>query len=295
MEIRHLITFKTVVDVGGFTRAADHLGYAQSTVTAHIQALEQELGTPLFDRIGKKVLLTEVGNQFLLHASEMIQLYYKAKDVSALTNQPAGELRIGAPESLTIYRLPAIIQSFRKQYPKVNIIIKSGSCRSLWEELRRGELDIAFLLQAPFEDSELHTETLKDEPLVIILPPDHPGVYHSLENFKLSGTDNILFTEQGSYRDFFEAFLRRRGIQTEAGMEFWSIEAIKQCVICGLGVSMLPLAAVQSEIEDNKIGAIPWKKEFGSVATIMSYHRNKWLSQAARQFIATVKEQCKTW
>ncbi|MGG3452226.1 LysR family transcriptional regulator [Domibacillus aminovorans] len=64
MEIRHLITFKAIVDMGGFTRAATYLGYAQSTVTAHIQALEQEMGAPLFDRIGKKVQLTEVGSQF---------------------------------------------------------------------------------------------------------------------------------------------------------------------------------------------------------------------------------------
>ncbi|WP_028403289.1 LysR family transcriptional regulator [Ectobacillus panaciterrae] len=289
MEIRHLITLKAIVDMGGFTRAATHLGYAQSTVTAHIQALEQELGAPLFDRIGKKVQLTEVGASFLTHASEMIQLYTKAKDVFHMEKQETGMLRIGAPESLTIYRLPFIIQAYRKRYPKVNIIMKSGSCWDLKQELRRGELDVGFFIQAPFADHELHTEALVEEPLVVILPPDVDHT-RTLASFALQENENILFTEQGSYRDYFEAFLRSRGIATETGMEFWSIEAIKQCVTCGLGISMLPLVTVQNDIAQNKLRSIPWDSGLGSVSTIMSWHKDKWLSHAAREFMNTVRE-----
>ncbi|WP_088067246.1 LysR family transcriptional regulator [Gottfriedia luciferensis] len=293
MEIRHLITFKAIVDMGGFSKAAVHLGYAQSTVTAHIQALEQELGVPLFDRIGKKVQLTEVGENFLAHALEMIQLYIKAKDVFQTENEEIATLRIGAPESLTIYRLPQIIQSFRSQYPKVNIIMKAGSCWDLQDELRRGDLDIAFFLQAPRSDSDLHMETLIEEPLVILLPPSSDN--KSLQSFTLNDNENIILTEQGSYRDYFEAFLRSKGIQTETAMEFWSVEAIKQCVICGLGISMLPLVTVQNEMNQQKLKIIHWDTSLGSVSTIMSWHKNKWHSRAARKFMDLVRAQAPSW
>lgn len=293
MEIRQLITFKSIVDTGGFTKAAEMLGYAQSTITAHIQSLEEELGAPLFDRIGKKVLLTEVGKQFLFIATEMIQLYVKAKDINS-EDRHIGELRIGAPESLTVYRLPPIIQEYRKKYPKVNITLKSGSCWSLKEELRKGELDIAFFIQSEFKDTELITEKLKDEPLVLILPPQTQSFQKSVHSLTLANNENILFTEQGSYRDYFEAFLRKKGVQTETGMEFWSIEAIKQCVICGLGISLLPLVTVMDEIRTKKLDYIPWDNELGSVATIMSYHKNKWLSSSAKNFIKMVREQAET-
>jgi len=294
MEIRHLITLKAIVDKGGFSKAASHLGYAQSTVTSHIQALEQELGIPLFDRIGKKVQLTEVGEKFLAHAVEMIELYTKAKDVFKMEKEETGTLRIGAPESLTIYRLPLIIQSFRKRYPKVNIIMKSGNCWELREELRRGELDIAFFLHAPLTDYELHTETLVEEPLVIIVPPDSEKS-RTVSSFLLSENENILLTEQGCYRDYFEAFLRSKGIVTENGIEFWSVEAIKQCVICGLGISMLPFVTVRNEIEEQKMDYIEWDASLGSVSTIMSWHKDKWLSHAAKGFMKIVKEHADGW
>lgn len=294
MEIRHLITFKSIVDKGGFARAATHLGYAQSTVTSHIQSLEQELGVPLFDRIGKKVQLTKVGDQFLTHATHMIQLYTKAKDVFSKEEEETGTLLIGAPESLTIYRLPLIIQAFRKLYPKINIIMKSAPCWELKEELRKGELDIAFFLQAPMDDHELQLETLFEEPLVIILPTDSQ-FNRTLETFKLDENENILLTEQGSYRDYFEAFLRRKGIATESGIEFSSVEAIKQCIMCGLGISMLPFVTVKNEIEQGKIKSIKWDSSLGSVSTIMSWHKNKWLSHATKEFIEIVKEHAKSW
>jgi DNA-binding transcriptional LysR family regulator len=293
MEIRHLITFKSIVDMGGFSRAAVHLGYAQSTVTAHIQALEQELGVPLFDRLGKKVHLTEVGENFLVHAIEMIQLYTKAKDVFQMENEELSTLKIGAPESLTIYRLPQIIQAFRTQYPKVNIMMKSGSCWELQDELRRGDLDIGFFLQAPLTDSDLYTETLIEEPLVILLPPTSDT--RSLSSFTLNANENIILTEQGSYRDYFEAFLRSKGIATESGMEFWSVEAIKQCVMCGLGISILPLVAVQNEMTQQKLKVINWDTNLGSVSTIMSWHKNRWQSRAARKFMEVVREQSPLW
>ncbi|WP_142329309.1 LysR family transcriptional regulator substrate-binding protein, partial [Bacillus sp. AFS088145] len=234
------------------------------------------------------------GGHFLTHAIDMIQLYTKAKDVFRMDKEIPTTLRIGAPESLTIYRLPFIIQSFRKLYPTVNIIMKSGLCWELQDELRRGDLDIAFFLQAPLSDPDFHMETLVEEKLVILLPPDSE-TYRTLTQFSLYENENILLTEQGSYRDYFEAFLRSKGIATESGIEFWSVEAIKQCVMCGLGISMLPLMTVNNEIEQQNMRSIEWDTSLGSVFTIMAWHKNRWQSHATRKFIEIVEVHAKGW
>jgi DNA-binding transcriptional LysR family regulator len=150
MEIRHLITFKTIVDVGGYTRAADFLGYAQSTVTAHIQAIEQEMGQPLFNRLGKKMVLTEVGKHLLPYANEMVDLFEKAKQMPSADHEPSGNLVIGAPESLTVYRLPSVLHEYKQKYPKVKITLKSSTCWQIRDELRHGKMDIAFLRRIHF-------------------------------------------------------------------------------------------------------------------------------------------------
>ncbi|PTX59573.1 regulatory helix-turn-helix LysR family protein [Melghirimyces profundicolus] len=113
MELRHLKTFRTVAKRGGFTRAGEELGYAQSTITSHIHALEEELGSPLFDRLGKRTVLTEAGQRLLPYAEEMDRLSREAAETVVTEETPSGPLRIGAPESLLVYRLPTILYEYR--------------------------------------------------------------------------------------------------------------------------------------------------------------------------------------
>ncbi|GAE29926.1 LysR family transcriptional regulator [Halalkalibacter hemicellulosilyticus] len=124
MELRHLITFRTIVDLGGFNKAAQKLGYAQSSITAHIKELETELGYPLFDRLGKKVTLTQTGRRFLPYALDIITLYTKSKEMIKESDEPSGELTIGVSESLMIYWFPIIIMNFMGQYPNVQLTVK---------------------------------------------------------------------------------------------------------------------------------------------------------------------------
>lgn len=296
MELRNLKTFKVIADVGGFTRAAEHLGYAQSTITAHIQALEEELGAPLFDRLGKKVVLTETGKHLMPYAIEMLNLYTTAKNVSDLKGELSGTIRIGATESLTVYRLPAIIREYKKKYPQVHITLKPATCWNLRDDLRKGEIDLAFLLESERIDPDLYIEKLVDESMTLIAPDNHPLTNQTLDALKPAINDTILYTEQGcSYRDLFDAFLRKQGISTESALEFGSVEAIKQCVISGLGISLLPLITVQSELNEGKLTSLDWDKKEGNVVTSLAYHKNKWLSPALKMFIQTVKNHSLSW
>lgn len=137
MEFRNLKTFATIAKLGSFVQAADALGYAQSTITNHIQVLENEMGVRLFERLGHRVMLTEQGKALLPYASEVIKLTYEAVKVIENPNIPQGVLTIGTNESISTYRLPALLQAYRKAYPRVEMILKFVNCDTVCDDIRR--------------------------------------------------------------------------------------------------------------------------------------------------------------
>ncbi|NUU59494.1 LysR family transcriptional regulator [Paenibacillus agri] len=296
MESRHLFTFLVVVETGSFTRAAQKLDYAQSSITAQIQALEGELGQPLFDRISKKIILTDAGRRLLPYAQEISKMHAMAQDALRAGSEITGTLRIGAPESLAAFRLPGIIREFRGRYPQVQIILKPGACWELTDFLRSGELDIAFLLQPETEYKDLYVETLIHEEMALIAPLDHPLVFlEEVEPLHLKD-ETILHTETGcTYRTLFEHYLNSHGVFPDPNLEFWSIEAIKQCVMAGLGLSFVPLVTVRSELAEGKMAKLNWNDESQRVATQIAYHHKKWKSPALAEFLLTVQKHGIEW
>ncbi|MFC4766830.1 LysR family transcriptional regulator [Effusibacillus consociatus] len=296
MELRHLNTFKVVAEMRGFTRAAELLGYAQSSVTAQIQALEEELGTPLFDRLGKKVVLTEAGRRLLPFAQEMLKLQASVKEVIHTDTTPSGTLTIGAIESLAAYRLPAILQEYKKLYPQVKIILKPSVCWEMRNQVRNGELDLAFVLDAEVEAPDLVTEKLVRERMALIAPPDHPLAAKEWIEAKDLENETLLQTETGcSYRMQFEQYLQRYGVVHSGNLEFWNIEAIKNCVMCDIGISFLPMITVESELKDQKLALLQWDETAVQVATQMVYHKAKWMSPALTEFIRIVRKHAEGW
>ncbi|MGZ4123149.1 MAG: LysR family transcriptional regulator [Tumebacillaceae bacterium] len=290
MELRHLNTFKVVADVKGFTRAAEVLGYAQSSVTAQIQALEDELGVPLFNRLGKKIVLTQAGEQLLPYVAEVQKLINSAKADLTEGQNPQGTLTIGAPESLCAYRLPALLKEYRERYPQVKIILRPGVCWQLRQQVRSGALDMSFTLEEKVEMPDLHIESLLPEQIVLIAPPNHP----------LAGKQNVLpqdlkdetifLTETGCpYRTQFEQQLNTHGIYLDTQLEFGSLDAIKQCVISRLGLAQVPAVAVQAELAEQKLVVLNWNEAPIEMETQIVYHKNKWISPAMSEFLALTK------
>lgn len=296
MELRHLNTFKVVVEANGFTRAAEMLGYAQSSVTAQIQALEEELGTPLFDRLGKKVILTDAGRRLLPYVQEMLKLQSTMKEMIHEEKIPTGTLTIGAPESLAAYRLPSIIREYKSLFPQVKIILKPGQCWEIRNQIRNGEVDLGFILEPESQVPDLHIETLVIEQMALIAPNDHPLVGKASiepEDFR---QESFLQTEKGcSYRELFDKYLQSHHILPSAAMEFWNNEAIKNCVASGLGIGLLPLITVQSELQNGKFAALRWNDEEVRVATQMVHHKGKWLTPALRELIKVVRKHAADW
>lgn len=296
MELRHLYTFLVVAEDGGFTRAAARLGYAQSSITAQIQALETELGVLLFDRLGKRIVLTEAGRRLLPHAREMVQMHSAIRESVVLEEQPTGTLTFGAPESLTAYRLPPVIREYKRLFPQVKMILKPGLCTELKEMARSGEVDLAILLQPELADPDLVVESLIEEQMALIASPDHrlKGV-RSVTPEDLR-EEVILQTESGcTYRAVFEQELKACGVSPEASLEFFNIEAIKNCVMLGLGLSLVPLITVQRELSEGKLCRLNWDDRSQRMTMQVAYHRKKWVTPALAEWLKLLERYAEGW
>ncbi|SDX11506.1 DNA-binding transcriptional regulator, LysR family [Marininema mesophilum] len=286
MELRYLKTFRTVAETGGFTRAGEVLGYAQSTVTAHIRTLEEEMGTLLFDRLGKRSVLTEAGEKLLPFAEKMDRLYNEAIEVVNMDETPTGRLRIGAPESLLVYRLPALLHEYRERYPKVRLELTPGQCKEMPGKLKEGDMDLAFLLDEECSEKEFNMKTLIQEELVMVCAPDHELAKENVVTTKELTGQTILQTERGcTYRLLLEQRLKEGSIGQYHRIDFWSVEAIKQCTISGLGISYLPYISVMREIDEGRLINLPWMYRDDRVYTQLIWHKDKQLSPAMQRFI----------
>ncbi|WP_438447269.1 LysR family transcriptional regulator [Gorillibacterium sp. sgz5001074] len=296
MELRHLFTFIAVVEAGSFTRAANQLNYAQSSVTAQIQALETELGSALFDRLGSKTVLTEAGKRFLPYAQDLTRMHDRAKDAIRLQSDFTGTLTIGAPESMAAFRLPNVIREYKKKYPAVNIILKPGLCWEMGDRLRSGELDMALFMDPESEDRDLNKITLVQEHMALIAAPDHPLTVRTLVEPQDLKEETILCTEPGcTYRALFERVLNAHGIHPNPSLEFWSIEAIKNCVMSGLGVALLPLVTVRSELEEGKLVRLAWDDRPQRLCTQIATHKNKVWTPSLQEFIRLMEQHAELW
>jgi len=291
MEMRQLKTFFTAAELGSFTRAAHALGYVQSSVTAQIQALEAELGAALFDRLGKQVKLTAAGERLARYAEQILALTEEARLSVVSGEQLAGTLVFSAPETLCTYRLPTVLQRFRARYPQVRLLFQPGPVGDLRRRVSDGTLDLAFILEEPLPPGVLVAEPLVTEPVLILAAPDHP-----LAGLPAVGPghfrgETMLYTERGcAYRRQFERALAVCGAEPAATLEFQSVEAIKQCALLGMGVTVLPAVAVAAEVSQGRLVALPWSGGPLQILTQMITHRDRSESPAMRVFRQVVCE-----
>ncbi|MFZ5644779.1 MAG: LysR family transcriptional regulator [Bacillota bacterium] len=291
MELRQLKTFCTIARELSFTRAAEILDYAQSSVTAQVQTLEEELETRLFERMGKKITLTGEGEKFLYYAEQILRLSTEAREmVSGST--PRGTITIGAPESLCVYRLPAVLQEYRRRCPGVEIIIKLNICADFPGWLKNNAVDVVFLMCRPVSLPGYTCETLLPEPMVVASGPDHPLTRKGcIEPRDLNG-ESLILTEPGlGYRAVLEEILTRECVRPGLVLEFGSVEAIKRCVTSGLGITFLPRATLESELDDGRLVDLGWKGPDFNIVSQIALHKDKWITPALSAFLDLSREK----
>src|ERR687890_478029 len=157
MELRQVQTFRAVAEELSFSRAAAKLGYVQSSVSAQVGALEQELGVPLFDRLGRGIALTDAGEVMLAHSRKLLALAEQTKgavvDAGVGSGEVTGSLTVSAPETLLTYRLPELLALFHERHPRVRVSVRPSAVGRLVGSTRRaleeGAVDVAFVLDGP--------------------------------------------------------------------------------------------------------------------------------------------------
>ncbi len=290
MELRQLTTFRMVATLLSFSRAADSLNYVQSSVTTQIQILEEELGVRLFDRLGKRVALTDAGKRLLQYTERILQLVDEARSVVTNEEVPGGTLTITAPETLCSYRLPALLRQFRARFPQVKLIFRLSTFIDPWRSVSEGSADIAFAIAEPIHSNMLVTEILIPEPLLILAPPDHHlSQLPIIDPVDLEG-ETFLLTEIGSYRNVLERALNAVGVHLTINLDFSSVEAIKQCAMAGMGIAFLPAVTVAADVAQGRLAVLNWEGHDFQVFTQVMWHKEKWISPAMDAFLEMTRE-----
>ena len=292
MDFTQLRTFRLVAATGSFTRAAAALHYAQSSVTNHIQALEADLGVQLFQRLPRKVVLTSAGARLLKEADALLLQVEHTRQAVRAPETTEGPLTLSAPDTLCIHWLPAVFREFRSAHPEVHMVFRPAP----WADLRRlagdGTLDLALVLEEPIAEGTMHVESLFPAPLVLVAPPDHPLTLAGPVRTEDLREESLLLVERGcSYRHLFEHALIAAGVHPGTALEFANVEAIKQCVMAGLGISLLPDLAVRREVARGQLKVLDWQGPALTVQAQAICRSGSLETASVRGFLAIARRQ----
>jgi len=291
MEVRQLEIFYALAEELNFTRTAERVHCVQSNVTGQIRALEQELGTKLFDRLAKKVALTEAGKRLLPYAEKVLGALTEAKQAVLPGSVPSGPLRVGAPESVLTYRLPRVLRNYRKRYPDVELIFRPYTDANLVQPLETGQLDLTIWMADEIADKRLSSIRLRTEKVIFVTSQKHPLAAKARVVPEDLRNQRMLLTEGGcAYRKKLDDLLSSLNIRPKNTTEFISVEAIKGCVELGMGVALLPEIVVAAELRQRQLVALHWSGMPMDISTQVSWHRDKWISSAMDAFIKLLQK-----
>lgn len=290
MEIRNIATFLKVAGTQNFSKAAVQLGYSQSAVTVQIQQLEKELGTQLFERIGKRVYLTEKGQEFIFHANEIMKVTHQALNFSKESHLPKGKLKIGGVESICTALLPDLILSFHKTCPDVEIVIKSGTTDELIDMARSNNLDLIFTLDQKLCSPEWICAVQQPEDIIFVTKKNGNFPEKTVKIERLI-TEPFILTEMGAaYQYELERLLSERGLLISPVLETGNTETIINLLKKGMGISFLPEFTVKKELLDGQLVRINTDLSGVRMYSQLLHHKNKWLTAQMQFFIDMVRE-----
>lgn len=291
MEVRQLQIFRILAEELNFTRTAERVHTVQSNVTAQIKALEEELGVPLFDRLGRRVTLTDAGQRFLPFAEQALTAMEQGQRAVTAGSEPSGPLRISAPESIVTYRLPVLLRKFRRRFPHVQLIFRPHVDASIALELESGKIDMVIDMRDSVSSGAFESMPLRVERVFLLAHGTHPLASHrTVKPTDLAG-QTLLLTEHGcGYRAKLDRVLAMQNIRPGHCTEFASVEAIKQCVAAGMGLALLPAIAVARELRQHHFKALHWAGPTFDIPTHILWHKDKWVSPAMAAFRDLMKD-----
>ena len=289
MEIRQVQSFVHVARLGSFSRAAEAMGYSQSAITVQIRLLEEELGTRLFDRMGKKVSLTPQGRRFLEHANRI--LYEMNRTIMAMNEDRELEnpLHIGTIESLCTAKFPRILSQFHTLYPKVNIQITLDSPEKLIRMMEHNELDLIYILDTPRWNKEWIKVMETAEPIVFIASVNSEfALRKEMVLQDILGEPFFLTEKNANYRQALDQHLVLENRTLDPVLEISDTEFIIKMVERNDGLSFLPYFAVEKYIRSGRIAMLDVTDIDISMYRQIFYHKNKYKTREMSEFIRLI-------
>lgn len=287
MDLKHLQTFRTIIDEGGFSKAAEKLNYTQSTITFQIGQLEQELSTRLFEKIGRKMTLTKAGERLIPYVDEILASVDKLRNFEDDLAECRGDLHVGVGETLLCYRLPIILKEFHRQAPKARLFLRSMNCYDIRNELMDGSLDIGVFYNCVGGfGTNLTTFPMGVYPLSLVASNELKQRFPDFITPDQHIPVPFIINEPACvFRQIFERYLREKSIVLDHTIELWSIPTIKNLVRNDVGVSYLPRFSVQEELDNGSLTEIPTELSDTTITAVCGYHKNKWISPLMQLFI----------
>jgi DNA-binding transcriptional LysR family regulator len=293
MDYDQLASFLEVAKLQSFSRAAEKIYRTQPAISAQVRLLEQECGEKLFDRSGKKVLLTPAGEILQRYAQRIIDLNKEALQAIAELNQTArGKLHIGANEATCLYVLPKTFARFRELYPLVQISIYRNFSHKILQKVQEGAIEVG-IVTLPQSANNMEAIPVFHDEMQVIVPANHPLAANRSATADEVANFPLILPKTGHTRVVLDRLLRAHREHLQVSMELASVETIKKFVGAGLGISIISRAYAQAEVAAGLVRLIPLEglklyRELGLI-----YRRDRYLSLPAKVFIETVRESTK--
>jgi len=292
INLDRLRIFRAVAEARSFTRAAEVVHLTQPGISKHIKQMEEYYGIPLFDRLGKKVALTQAG-EILSEATEEIMASATAAEqrIEELKGLHGGKLVLGASFALGIYVLPGVLAAFRKRYPAVEVTVDISLSAKIMAKILANKLELGLVSQEA-HDPRLFAKQFMTDELIVVVPSNHPWANRKrIRPQELMRETFIMAARGAGVRAAVEERLKQKGIVLTNVIDFGNVEGVKRAVEAGLGISIQPRSVVQREISAGSLTGvslaglddIEWATGVG--------RRDKHLSNAAKAFLAMLRTQ----
>ena len=292
LNLNQLRIFQAVAEARSFTRAAELVHLTQPGISKHIKQMEEHYGAPLFDRLGKKVALTEAG-EILSEATREIMASLTAAEqrIGELKGLHGGKLVLGASFPLGIYVLPGILAAFRKQYPAVEVTVDISLSEKIVAKVLANKLDLG-LITPGANDPRLFARQFMTDELIAIAPRNHRWASKKrIRPQELLGETFIVSARGAGTRAVVEERLKEMGIVLSNVVDFGNVEGVKRAVEAGLGVSIQARSVVEREISAGSLTGLALAGVDAKLARFYIRRKDKHLSHAAQAFLALLQAQ----
>lgn len=279
MNTKNLVTFKTILEVGSFQKAADKLGYTQSTVTFQIKQLEEELALKLFEKIGRRMELTQAGKDIMPYVDMILQGTEQISNYGKSLSEISGSLKLAIPDSILIYNMQPFMQAFTHEAPNVQLIVNSIQSGEINPSIADGTADIGINCEKDsYPDSVVHKKLGKYKAVLVASPFAKNNLLDFITPHQRKPISLICNEPDGYYQLDMDKYLSEKDILLNPSMKVQSIEAVKRCVMNNLGIAVVPTYSIGEELKNGSLMPIKTELDEKTYDSFYIYHKNKWIS-----------------